>query len=261
MSTARAPWLPDKSANKCPLCPYSFGFCDRHHCRKCGRVVCDACSTARLANISGYDKAERACTECVLGHLEQGAALFEPTYKIVHEPRDNLASLVLLCFSPALWVLDAVARGATPEGKKVLTTTPFRPDSDVTQCKCCALRFGMMCRKHHCRKCGDVVCDSCSTQRLKIPGYIEAQRMCDACAAPKMMIAGPATLPFPAEVVSKKTTPIPPTRSLQKIAGPAACTAAGARDADALVSILFFFFTFGMGPFLLFFICLFKKKQ
>lgn len=36
-------------------------------------------------------------------------------------------------------------------------------------------------RKHHCRKCGDCVCDSCSTNRLRLPGYSVPQRLCKGC--------------------------------------------------------------------------------
>lgn len=38
--------------------------------------------------------------------------------------------------------------------------------------------------KHHCRKCGSVVCQSCSNERRPIPllGYKEPVRVCDRCA-------------------------------------------------------------------------------
>lgn len=42
-------WQPNEEAVECPIChrPFSFLF-RRHHCRKCGRVVCDACSPHRI---------------------------------------------------------------------------------------------------------------------------------------------------------------------------------------------------------------------
>ena len=38
--------------------------------------------------------------------------------------------------------------------------------------------------KHHCRKCGSVICQSCSNERRPIPllGYKEPVRVCDRCA-------------------------------------------------------------------------------
>ena len=42
-------WQPDHEVNDCPICkrPFSFLF-RRHHCRKCGRVVCNECSPHRI---------------------------------------------------------------------------------------------------------------------------------------------------------------------------------------------------------------------
>lgn len=39
-------WQPDSDVQACPLCdlPFNFLFRRRHHCRKCGRVICGSCS-------------------------------------------------------------------------------------------------------------------------------------------------------------------------------------------------------------------------
>ncbi|TGZ80645.1 hypothetical protein EX30DRAFT_341300 [Ascodesmis nigricans] len=42
-------WQPDAAAKACPICANMFTFFNRrHHCRKCGRVVCAACSPHRI---------------------------------------------------------------------------------------------------------------------------------------------------------------------------------------------------------------------
>ncbi|EOA86699.1 hypothetical protein ACJQWK_08898 [Exserohilum turcicum] len=46
---------------------------------------------------------------------------------------------------------------------------PWQPDSDVTQCPVCKRPFTFLLRRHHCRKCGRVVCASCSPHRITIP--------------------------------------------------------------------------------------------
>ncbi|KAJ2776891.1 hypothetical protein H4R18_005436 [Coemansia javaensis] len=44
----RQAWLPDSSADACCRCARWFTlFVRRHHCRRCGLVFCDACSSAR----------------------------------------------------------------------------------------------------------------------------------------------------------------------------------------------------------------------
>lgn len=45
----------------------------------------------------------------------------------------------------------------------------WQPDSEVTHCPICKSQFSFWYRKHHCRKCGRVVCSSCSPHRITIP--------------------------------------------------------------------------------------------
>ncbi|CAN9476880.1 unnamed protein product [Alternaria alternata] len=46
---------------------------------------------------------------------------------------------------------------------------PWQPDSEVSQCPVCRRPFSFLLRRHHCRKCGRVVCASCSPHRITIP--------------------------------------------------------------------------------------------
>ncbi|KKZ61242.1 hypothetical protein EMCG_04114 [[Emmonsia] crescens] len=45
----------------------------------------------------------------------------------------------------------------------------WQPDSEVSKCPICDTQFSFWYRKHHCRKCGRVVCASCSPHRITIP--------------------------------------------------------------------------------------------
>ncbi|KAF2434822.1 FYVE-domain-containing protein [Tothia fuscella] len=45
----------------------------------------------------------------------------------------------------------------------------WQPDSEVSACPVCKKPFTFFNRKHHCRKCGRVVCASCSPHRITIP--------------------------------------------------------------------------------------------
>ena len=45
----------------------------------------------------------------------------------------------------------------------------WQSDSEVTKCPICNTAFSFWHRKHHCRKCGRVVCANCSPHRITIP--------------------------------------------------------------------------------------------
>ncbi|KAI8932351.1 hypothetical protein NX059_010544 [Plenodomus lindquistii] len=45
----------------------------------------------------------------------------------------------------------------------------WQPDAEVDRCPVCRRHFTFLLRRHHCRKCGRVVCHSCSPHRITIP--------------------------------------------------------------------------------------------
>ena len=45
----------------------------------------------------------------------------------------------------------------------------WQPDSEAVDCPICKRQFTFMFRRHHCRKCGRVVCNECSPHRITIP--------------------------------------------------------------------------------------------
>ncbi|KAI5927717.1 FYVE zinc finger-domain-containing protein [Camillea tinctor] len=45
----------------------------------------------------------------------------------------------------------------------------WQPDAEVTYCPICRTQFSIFVRKHHCRKCGRVVCNACSPHRIILP--------------------------------------------------------------------------------------------
>lgn len=50
-----------------------------------------------------------------------------------------------------------------------ITLPPWQADSEVSKCPICRTAFTFWSRKHHCRKCGRVVCANCSPHRITIP--------------------------------------------------------------------------------------------
>ena len=55
----------------------------------------------------------------------------------------------------------------------------------VDTCRLCSLEFGLLKRKHHCRHCGEVICDNCSQFRFILEnesGGKGKRRVCSLCA-------------------------------------------------------------------------------
>ncbi|TYZ60128.1 hypothetical protein PybrP1_005875 [[Pythium] brassicae (nom. inval.)] len=64
-------WVPDVSVSACMMCRSEFSFWNRkHHCRRCGAVVCYACSNNRTKfiykDIAPDRVAEEECRVCDL---------------------------------------------------------------------------------------------------------------------------------------------------------------------------------------------------
>lgn len=57
------------------------------------------------------------------------------------------------------------------------------PDSFSEQCSSCGKVFGVLRTKHHCRACGLVFCDACTSQILTLPklAYFSPRRVCQNC--------------------------------------------------------------------------------
>lgn len=67
--------------------------------------------------------------------------------------------------------------------ERVPKKSEWVPDDQVIQCMSCrSVTFSMFIRRHHCRRCGRVVCATCSSRRMRVEGYGKVSvRVCDAC--------------------------------------------------------------------------------
>ncbi|CEP17466.1 hypothetical protein [Parasitella parasitica] len=72
----------------------------------------------------------------------------------------------------------------------------WESNEQALDCRRCHRWFNFLTRRHHCRKCGQVVCDRCSANRALLPSnqiilppnttpdaenYLQPQRICDTC--------------------------------------------------------------------------------
>ncbi|XP_014205384.1 zinc finger FYVE domain-containing protein 26 homolog [Copidosoma floridanum] len=66
----------------------------------------------------------------------------------------------------------------------VPTKEEWIPNDKARECNSCkVVIFSMFNRRHHCRRCGRVVCAACSQQRMQVSGYPKSVlvRVCDDC--------------------------------------------------------------------------------
>ncbi|KAH1006644.1 zinc finger FYVE domain-containing protein 26 [Dendroctonus ponderosae] len=66
---------------------------------------------------------------------------------------------------------------------KVPARDEWVPNTEVIECMCCRNEhFSMFNRRHHCRRCGRVICYTCSQRRMLVPTYGDILvRVCIQC--------------------------------------------------------------------------------
>ncbi|KAL4709851.1 hypothetical protein ACJJTC_000338 [Scirpophaga incertulas] len=68
--------------------------------------------------------------------------------------------------------------------EQVPTKDQWVEDYSTDRCMlCCTSIFSMIIRRHHCRRCGRLVCHACSRRRMQVPSYPSGVkiRVCDDC--------------------------------------------------------------------------------
>ncbi|XP_075252771.1 uncharacterized protein LOC142344757 isoform X3 [Convolutriloba macropyga] len=56
------------------------------------------------------------------------------------------------------------------------------PDDHVDNCLSCDKEFSATVRKHHCRCCGKIFCNDCSSRRASLPAHPTPVRVCNDCS-------------------------------------------------------------------------------
>jgi hypothetical protein len=82
----------------------------------------------------------------------------------------------------------------------------WKPDGIVLQCENCKKKFSLLTRKHHCRRCGRILCSGCSAAQVRfVRGSQKAKRVCEACAAAASSEAAASAMQAAVDYTMKRT--------------------------------------------------------
>lgn len=170
-------WVKNSEIIKCGLCPLEFTPLDtKHHCRMCGGGFCENCAAEKKVVPTWGSSPVRVCKKC----FEEGS----PTAQTMHNPPEVTVRKIGEAVHSTLGIVANVAVNF-PLGiiKDTARPTYWVADHLLKECFVCQNEFGPKLSIHHCRACGEGVCDGCSKSRKPVPsrGWTYDVRVCNAC--------------------------------------------------------------------------------
>ena len=181
----RTHWEKVEKDSKCNYCKHTLGKkTGAINCKKCGRLFCrrHARNMIKLNLRAEYDPENgqwyNCCRECFVGkpgYNDFGTVVdLTGEFRATRDVRNEDTSLRTLQLENRLIrLMDGVAAIYEKYKDSVLSNfrinaevsnlqrsiVPWREDKEVSCCSICEYRFNLILRKHHCRLCGNIVCD------------------------------------------------------------------------------------------------------
>ncbi|CAF0831103.1 unnamed protein product [Rotaria sordida] len=207
-------WVPNKDVHECSSCKLVFGSDhSKHHCRACGHVFCDTCTTSRrIVPWIDTEKPVRVCDKCYANPQSRppsatqnsSSSLIEKDKSDNQKTKQNgydvgssgdsasTASSVSVDIPASRRVYETVKSGLEKIGvnypieliKESTRPNYWRPDHECRLCFICKRAFNSTTnRLHHCRNCGDAVCEQCSPKKRPVPerDWLTPVRVCKFC--------------------------------------------------------------------------------
>jgi zinc finger FYVE domain-containing protein 1 len=211
---APAYWTPNSEIYDCTRCrkPFVDIIDKKHHCRGCGKGFCDKCSTKRKI-IPWWSPSDpvRVCDSCFIKDnipepkTSNAASNSNNPYSTNNQSSGSTNSLAQLGISGNN---DVIARKVTETVQETFgviayaTKIPFdvikesarpsywKPDSECVKCALCKKDFDEFLLLHHCRSCGNGVCNNCSPHLRPVPsrGWETPVRVCNNCVLNEISI-------------------------------------------------------------------------
>ncbi|TPX43839.1 hypothetical protein SeMB42_g04565 [Synchytrium endobioticum] len=189
MADYKAPiWIPDDQASSCMQCKEEFSiFRRKHHCRLCGLVVCNPCSSNYVVLPGHEERPARTCDPCFAkvereGKFQVVYAHESPTLGSGGSSGDEDESFLARAMKLSSWLVSPTAAqqsshlvhcGLSSDSQRV---PPLKTSTEGSTKKCglCSEAFTMLRWKNVCEKCGRQVCGNCASKS-------QEYRLCDPC--------------------------------------------------------------------------------
>lgn len=193
-------WVPNVDIIDCFSChkPFINTLEKKHHCRGCGKGFCDKCSSKRriIEWWSPTDKV-RVCNSCYdKARIEEPKQL-NPNYISTSNSTNSLSSLgisgnneiiarkVTETVSDTIGLITYATKIPFDVLKESARPSYWKPDNECVKCALCKKEFDELLLLHHCRSCGNGVCNGCSPSLRPVPsrGWETPVRVCNNCIA------------------------------------------------------------------------------
>ncbi|CAG8833808.1 35720_t:CDS:2, partial [Racocetra persica] len=107
----------------------------------------------------------------ITNHGTPSTASFETIEHPLNEDVYNLQESILDLTTPSTLSMSRTQTGVNMLNAQAHSLTShnkyeWENDEDASECRRCNKKFRLWTRRHHCRRCGQVVCDQCSTARV-----------------------------------------------------------------------------------------------
>ncbi|CAF4843715.1 unnamed protein product [Rotaria sp. Silwood1] len=201
-------WVPNKYVIDCAGCKLHFGSeHSKHHCRVCGHVFCDVCTKyRRIISWIDIEKPVRVCFNCndnpisplsnetqkqLLKNIYENNSSNESINTVSSDEQLNdlyltptdifdieQSGTTIVDIPTSRRVYETVISGLEKIGvnypieliKESIRPNYWKPDNECYACHICKRVFNNTTnRLHHCRSCGDGVCENCSPNQRPVP--------------------------------------------------------------------------------------------
>uniref|UniRef100_H2ZIN3 FYVE-type domain-containing protein n=1 Tax=Ciona savignyi TaxID=51511 RepID=H2ZIN3_CIOSA len=138
----------------------------------------------------------RQSLEAKLEKMEQDKVLLEEQLSVMSQLREELRLVTIdrddlrqSCMEQEHTINDLAGHlgeskqvlGDLKEVHKTMTSSQWESDKQASTCAQCEKPFNLARRKHHCRNCGQIYCNSCSDNTMPLASSAKPVRVCDTC--------------------------------------------------------------------------------